>query len=1102
MANVIKHKRGTSKPSSSDLAVGEIGIDTALAKLFTENDSGYVWEAGELLGSFSSSTITYTVTVASKTSAHRYNGQGSSLGYKINGVFSPFLSLTPGNTYRFIQSDSSNSNHPLKFYLEADKSTLYSTGVTINGTAGQSGAYTEITISDTTPLVLHYQCGFHGYMGNSVLTNSKTVNYNDLQNQPSLFSGNYNDLSNKPSLFSGSYNDLSNKPSLFSGSYNDLSNKPTIPTNNNQLTNGAGYITSYVNTQLSNEQVQDIVGGMVSSNSETNITVDYDDATGKLNFSSVNTTYSVGDGGLTQNNFTNSLKTKLDNIEANAEVNPTNAETKTAYEANSDTNAFTDALLNKLNGIAASANNYSISADLLDEDNMASNSATKVPSQQSVKAYVDANSSDTTYSAGNGLTLSGTTFSVDQIALTTVQTAANESAQLGLTTQEGDIVVRTDQNKSYVRNSGSAGTMADFTELLTPTDQVLSINGNTGAISAAQIAAAVEAASNSNTFTDADHSKLNGIESGATGDQSANEILTAIKTVDGASSGLDADLLDGQQGSHYLDYNNFSNTPSIPTNNNQLTNGAGYITSAALAGASDGGNAALLDGIDSTQFLRADQDDTTTGKLTLNPSADEKIVLSGSSNPYISFEEGTTDKAYIQWHSSGFFIIANQEDGSDLRIKDDITFSLDGSTHHKMWHGGNDGSGSGLDADLLDGQQGSYYLDYNNFSNTPSLFSGSYNDLSNKPTIPTNNNQLTNGAGYVTANTQLSTEQVQDIVGAMVSSNSETNISVTYDDSNGKLNFSSTDTNTTYSVGDGGLTQKNFTTTLKNKLDGIAAGATNTAAPYYTSAISVGDGGLTQKNFTTALKNKLDGIAAGANNYSFPYSVSASASNSTVVQRNSSGYIFANYFNTTANDVSSGVTKVMVETGNDNYIRHGTAAAVRSFLNVADGANNITNNNQLSNGAGYITSVSGQNYNSLSNRPTIPTNNNQLSNGAGYTTYTSNQATNTNSSVTFASIVSSGNVTAYSDSKLKTEIHTIKNSLDMVTKLRGVNYKWLNNGQPDIGVIAQEVEEVIPEIVKETDDGIKTVDYGRMVCVLIESIKELNAKVKILEGKS
>jgi len=167
---------------------------------------------------------------------------------------------------------------------------------------------------------------------------------------------------------------------------------------------------------------------------------------------------------------------------------------------------------------------------VVDEDNMASDSATKVPTQQSVKAYVDANSSDTTYTAGTGLSLSGTTFNVDQIALTTVQTAANESAQLALTTQEGDIVVRSDQNKSYVRNSGTAGTMADFTELLTPTDQVLSVNGNTGAITAAQIAAAVEAASDSNTFTDDDHSKLDGIDVGAKDDQTSTEIKTLLQS--------------------------------------------------------------------------------------------------------------------------------------------------------------------------------------------------------------------------------------------------------------------------------------------------------------------------------------------------------------------------------------------------------------------------------------------------------------------------------------------------------------------------------------------------------------------------------------------
>ena len=121
------------------------------------------------------SLVTYTVKVASKTAAHRYNGQGSALGYKINDVEAPFLTLTPGRVYRFDQADSSNANHQLKFYLKADKTSLFSTGVTVNGTAGSSGAYTEITVGDSTPVVLHYQCVNHGYMGNSVNVNSNPL---------------------------------------------------------------------------------------------------------------------------------------------------------------------------------------------------------------------------------------------------------------------------------------------------------------------------------------------------------------------------------------------------------------------------------------------------------------------------------------------------------------------------------------------------------------------------------------------------------------------------------------------------------------------------------------------------------------------------------------------------------------------------------------------------------------------------------------------------------------------------------------------------------------------------------------------------------------
>ena len=110
-------------------------------------------------------TITITVTVASKTASHPHHGSGSSSGYFLNGIESPHFHFVPGNTYKFDQADSSNSGHPLRFYYEADKTTAYSTGVTTSGTPGSSGAHTTITPTDATPMVLHYQCSAHGYMG-------------------------------------------------------------------------------------------------------------------------------------------------------------------------------------------------------------------------------------------------------------------------------------------------------------------------------------------------------------------------------------------------------------------------------------------------------------------------------------------------------------------------------------------------------------------------------------------------------------------------------------------------------------------------------------------------------------------------------------------------------------------------------------------------------------------------------------------------------------------------------------------------------------------------------------------------------------------------
>jgi hypothetical protein len=68
------------------------------------------------------------------------------------------------------------------------------------------------------------------------------------------------------------------------------------------------------------------------------------------------------------------------------------------------------------------------------------------------------------------------------LAITTVQVAANQTAMLALTTQEGDVVVRSDLKKSYIRNANNYGTMGDFTELQTPTDLVLSVNSKTGSV--------------------------------------------------------------------------------------------------------------------------------------------------------------------------------------------------------------------------------------------------------------------------------------------------------------------------------------------------------------------------------------------------------------------------------------------------------------------------------------------------------------------------------------------------------------------------------------------------------------------------------------------
>ena len=174
---------------------------------------------------------------------------------------------------------------------------------------------------------------------------------------------------------------------------------------------------------------------------------------------------------------------------------------------------------------------------------------------------------------------------------------------------------------------------------------------------------------------------------------------------------------------------------------------------------------------------------------------------------------------------------------------------------------------------------------------------------------------------------------------------------------------------------------------------------------------------------------------------------------------------------------------------------------------------------------------------------TIPTNNNQLTNGAGYITsfdittqtdskYLRSNATDTASGViTFSNSTSStskttgavivtggvgisgalnvgGDVTAFasSDERFKDLITPIENPNEKIKLLSGNTFVWndkheIYKGKKDIGVIAQEVEKVLPEIVETREDGYKAVKYEKIVALLIESNKELIKRVEELESK-
>ena len=119
-------------------------------------------------GSTTVTTNIFAVTVASGT-----NPYGTGNKFYLDGAVSPTISIAEGSTFRFDQSASSNSSHPLRFSTTANGThaggSEYTTGVTTSGTAGQAGAYVQITVANSAP-TLYYYCSNHSGMDGTANT--------------------------------------------------------------------------------------------------------------------------------------------------------------------------------------------------------------------------------------------------------------------------------------------------------------------------------------------------------------------------------------------------------------------------------------------------------------------------------------------------------------------------------------------------------------------------------------------------------------------------------------------------------------------------------------------------------------------------------------------------------------------------------------------------------------------------------------------------------------------------------------------------------------------------------------------------------------------
>jgi hypothetical protein len=319
----------------------------------------------------------------------------------------------------------------------------------------------------------------------------------------------------------------------------------------------------------------------------------------------------------------------------------------------------------------------------IDEDSFTTNSAIRVPTQQSIKAYVDtqvAGIVDSAPAALDTLNELAAALGDDANFSTTTSTALGNRLRVDINNQG----LTGTQQANAITNLGITATKAElnFVDSVTSNiqtqldgkqasgsyltgNQTITLSGDVSGSGTTSIAVTVADDSHNHIISNVDGLQTALDAKLASSSYTAADVLTKIKTVDGAGSGLNADLLDG---------------------------------------------------ISSASFLRSDANDTftgtlTTGELTIFSEHPVHTGYSGIANT----EAWTTTTAQYMIISAGTDTYVNGDNvyiraGNNLTTNE-LKVTTSGTTigGNTVWHAGNDSSGSGLDADLLDGQHGSYY---------------------------------------------------------------------------------------------------------------------------------------------------------------------------------------------------------------------------------------------------------------------------------------------------------------------------------------------------------------------------------------------------------